>query len=371
MEFKLNSIFNRLMNIILGAGVLFFIGLHNSYATQVNATVNQGFVPVGAFSGTVTVPKNTYFNSTDALAAGFAFAPNAVGGNYCASYIDSWKTIDGYYGYEVTTGILLVIYNTNISGNVVSSTGGAVGVNGSFNAYGVLSGTIPPKTNSVNCYSYLTQASSTTSETITQINGQYGYYISSNAVEGSISPTKIAMRRMNGYGSTYGDYIVINNADSLIIKARPKIACSISAPPTINFNKIHLTGNEKDGDILAYNNGNVSLNCSSDDQTATANTTISITGNKGRYTDTLALSGTSASAEIRGVIGSPIPPTGSCSAKGDGYTNFINFSEGAPIDVGKINVGTNLIPYSFTLCSKGVYALGEATATARLDINWE
>lgn len=147
------------------------------------------------------------------------------------------------------------------------------------------------------------------------------------------------------------------------------LECTISSPPTIDFGNVNLTGQEKDGDILSYSNGNLNVSCSGSATGATA--TISVSGDKGRYTDTLQLTGTSDSAEIRGVIGNPVTPTGSCSAKADGYNNFITFSNGTPVNIGKITSGNNQIPYSFTLCSKGIYSLGKANATATISLDWD
>ncbi|WP_148284504.1 hypothetical protein [Providencia burhodogranariea] len=287
------------------------------------------------------------------------------------SSVQSLVSMDGYSGIQLAPNVLLVIYNTTLTSTAQRSNNSIQTQIATFDTKGNLSVNTGTQVNGKICYDVRNDSRQTLNMTnvrYTSGNITWGIYVKPGNGSSQLNVPNVLIGKL-GDGARWEEHVLSISGNSLVIN--PPIKCTVAAPPTIEFGKIYLTGNEKDGDILAYNNGNVSLNCSSDEQTATANTTISITGNKGRYTDTLALSGTSASAEIRGIIGSPIPPTGSCSAKGDGYTNFIHFSAPTPIDVGKINVGTNLIPYSFTLCSKGVYALGEATATATMDINWE
>ncbi|HBO24282.1 MAG TPA: hypothetical protein DD649_15545 [Providencia sp.] len=371
MIFKLkNSYYRWIVTILIGIGY-FLVGMNNSYAARINASINEGFIPVGSFSGSVTVPANTYLNESDSLYSGFAFALTSMGGGICSSNQSNWKTIDGYYGYELETGILLIIYDTNITGSVISSSHGTVAVNGTFNRYGVLSGSIPPKTNSENCYSYLTESFRTPSKTTIQINGQYGYYISSRAVAGSFSLQRIGLRRAQGQG-TNGDYININASDLLTVTYIPPLNCSISAPPTINFGIIN-GFNTKSDEYLAQQTGDLNINCFSDDPNRVANVKIQVIGKAENWPNILTLRNEEnniSAGEIRGWI----RPQGDLSCSGSSGTNTMYFSSPDRwIDGGKIKNGINLIPYVFYLCGSGnnkANNLGRASATATINLLW-
>ena len=373
MIFKLkNSYYRWIVAILIGIGY-FLVGMNNSYAARINASINEGFIPVGSFSGSVTVPANTYLNESDSLYSGFAFALTSMGGGICSSNQSNWKTIDGYYGYELETGILLIIYDTNITGSVISSSHGTVAVNGTFNRYGVLSGAIPPKTNSENCYSYLTESFRTPSKTTIQINGQYGYYISSRAVAGSFSLQRIGLRRAQGQG-TNGDYININASDLLTVTYIPPLNCSISAPPTINFGTI--SGLDvKENTFLAQQVGNLNINCSSDDFSRAASVKVQILGEAvPNYSYILQLRNERnepAPGEIRGWINRPADQT--CSGYGS-VTDGLYFGDSSKwYSSGELKVGTNIIPYVFNLCGSGhnkANNLGRASATATINLLW-
>lgn len=374
MIFKLkNSYYQWIVTILVGVGC-FLVGMHNSYAAKINASINEGFIPVGSFSGSVTVPMNAFLNESDSLYSGFGFAPITSGGGICSNYQNNWKTIDGYYGYEVETGVLLIIYDANITGSVMSSSYGTAAVNGTFNRYGILSGAIPPKTNSENCYSYLTESFITTKETTIEINGQYGYYISSRAVAGSFSLHRIGLRRAKGQ-TINGDYITINASDLLTITYIPPMNCSISAPPTINFGTINGL-DVKENTFLAQQIGNLNINCSSDDSSKAASVKVQILGETApNYSYILQLRNEKnepAPGEIRGWINRPADQT--CSGYGS-VTDGLYFGNSSKwYSSGELKVGTNIIPYVFNLCGSGknkVNNLGRASATATINLLWD
>lgn len=201
------------------------------------------------------------------------------------------------------------------------------------------------------------------------------------------SETKIAMQLYVGPNATPGTYYLPtlsfqygcgnNNtpvlAPSTITVKKRELACSISPPNVIDFGSIAIRG-RSDGEVLGVRNGHLNVSCN-DQGHSRATGTVSVTGEKGRYTNTLkmGLSGASgdAPAEIRGFIGPSIPQTGICDGNAN-HTGWIQFTNAAQhISIGTLKTGNNSIPYSFSLCATGAKNGGKASATATINLFWD
>ncbi|MEL2356551.1 spore coat protein U domain-containing protein [Klebsiella pneumoniae] len=354
--------------VLLGM-ISFFGSMSSSSAAVINAQPGQGFMPVSSFSGTVRVPVSSSINSAQSQYAGFAIAPNSVGvDGVCQNNLSQWKTIDGYYGYEVMSGVLLVIYNTQITGDVVSSTGGSIAVNGNISSTGILSGSLPPKRNGVNCYSYLTGERVTTTETITQFSGSYGYYISSTASltpETGFQPTTIAFRRAMGIGQAWNtNYISINPGDNLIIK-EPPMTCSVSVPP-VDFGEVASTavGNK------VVVESTLGVNC-----TNTSNNSIPITYSMtpktqaGDQTSIPMISKAGGTVgDIRGFLGANASADAGCVAKTSSVR--MDGSQTPLRTVPSNNSAPWTSPLVWVLCPKATAKPGVASAAATFELNW-
>ena len=64
MIFKLkNSYYQWIVTILVGIG-WFLVGIYSSYAARINASINEGFIPVGSCSGS-SGTNSMYFSSPD------------------------------------------------------------------------------------------------------------------------------------------------------------------------------------------------------------------------------------------------------------------------------------------------------------------
>ncbi|HBR4202905.1 hypothetical protein ACYB0C_12745 [Klebsiella pneumoniae] len=354
--------------VLLGM-ISFFCSMSSSSAAVINAQPGQGFMPVDSFSGTVRVPVSSLISSTQSQYAGFGMAPITIGEDMiCSSYLSQWKSIDGYYGYEVSPGVLLVTYNTQITGDVVSSTGGSIAVNGNINSTGILSGSLPPKRNGVNCYSYLTGERVTTRETITQFSGSYGYYISSTASltsDAGFQPTRIGFRRAMGIGPMWNtNYVTINSNDTIIIK-EPPMTCSVSVPP-VDFGEVASTavGNK------VVVESTLGVNC-----TNTSNNPIPITYSMtpktqaGDQTSIPMISKAGGTVgDIRGFLGANASADAGCVAKTSSVR--IDGSQTPLRTVPSNNSAPWTSPLVWVLCPKATAKPGVASAAATFELNW-
>ncbi|WP_148699045.1 hypothetical protein [Morganella morganii] len=125
---------------------------------------------------------------------------------------------------------------------------------------------------------------------------------------------------------------------------------------------------------MAHKSGGLIVTCSGGSGSGFV-ASVKVTGDKGRYTNTLKMNMADATkaapAEIRGIIGPDTPNFGICDGDGD-YPGWIQFTpNGRVIKVGDLSAGHNEIPYSFTVCSNGGSILGKASAMATLDLTWD
>jgi len=355
--------------ILLVSLISFFIS--NAHAVTINGYPGLGFVPVGQFTGSVNVPSGFAFNETTAKSAGFGFANITGGGDPCTANQNSWKTIDGYYGFEVGTGVLMVIYDGSITGQVVSSTGGANNVNGFYTLTGVLSGTIPPKSNAVNCYSYLSGSRTTSTATRTTITGKYGYYISADAAlttATGISASRIGLRRSGGTGTTAGNYTVINEGDRIIILT-PPVTCTVSTTSLVNFGDISQA--QATGGQGVISESHLSVNCTKEagGESISYPITYSIKP-KTQSGDTTTIPLISSSGgtvgNVRGFLGATASADAGCVDRASSVP-----MNGTQVPLRTITSSESWSdPLFWVLCPQKDANPGPATATATLEVSW-
>lgn len=355
--------------IILLVFVYGFLSLP-SYSAIINATTDGGFFPAGSINGSIKVSSGVNLsNNSLYLLSAYGIGFNSLAPSSICNYVNSWKTIDGYYGFQVRPGIILVIYNTSITGQVVSTFGGAIAINTSYDALGFPSNT-PPSKSEASCFAYTNSGVTTTSLTTMTISGKYGYYIQKGVVEQTINSSGLAFRRGGGVGSTAGDYVTINKNDTINI-TKALTSCSILTPSTIDFNTIDITASQ-DSDILGVQHGALSVSCTGD----APSVAVTVTGLPGRYKNTLrvnmSIDGSIGPAEIRGQIGPEVTNIGNCTDS-DSLPGSIIFDSALsqPINVGSLVEGTNSIPYVFSLCANGQKKFGQAQTSSIINLTWD
>ena len=349
--------------------ISFFGSMSSSSAVVINAHPGQGFIQGGTFSGSVLVPIYSSISGPDVDFAGFAIAPDSLGSGLCNSYVDRWKTINGYFGYEVHPGVLLVIHDTTITGDVVSSDARGIAVNGSINSKGIMSGNVPPNVNGINCYSYLRSDSETRTDTVTQFSGSYGYYVSETASltsDTGVQPTVIAFRRAKGQGPIFNtNYVRANSTSDRIIIKEPPMTCSVSVPP-VDFGEVASTavGNK------VVVESTLGVNC-----TNTSNNSIPITYSMtpktqaGDQTSIPMISKAGGTVgDIRGFLGANASADAGCVAKTSSVR--IDGSQTPLRTVPSNNSAPWTSPLVWVLCPKATAKPGVASAAATFELNW-
>lgn len=170
-----------------------------------------------------------------------------------------------------------------------------------------------------------------------------------------------------GYALSAGQITLVENT----------MECVISAPPVIDFGTVNIFGRDFSDDtaVLGSYSGSLGISCTAGVPDAESSATVSVLGNTGRYTRTLALTledGSPSPAEIRGYMGSGIPNEGLCEGGGlDSWLAFGNPDRKIPI--GSLSVGYNAVPYNFSLCPNRnpSNVTGRASATATINVSWD
>ena len=337
--------------------------------------LNRGFNELGMTN--VNIIGNSGTSVAKASWDGLAFNVSKTNSStQCSSANQNLPltTIDGYTGYEFSPGFLFVLYSGTLSGNRGFSGAGVINYSYSFNSNGVLepaTGTEsawcadPRKTNNLGNINLAAPWGGTSGSV------KSGIYVSSTVTSGTSAtlpdlyinrgqPVTVGQPgpKITGTGITYS----IN-----------ELSCSISPPSIVDFGEVNIT-NITDGMVLAYQQGSLNINCSGAGSTEKA-ASVSVFGDKGRYTNTLKMkiidSTDPAPAEIRGFIGPDIENIGICDGN-TSYPGWIQFdqTQGQVISIGNLSTGQNLIPYNFSLCSNGGSTSGAAEASAVINLTW-
>lgn len=345
------------------------------------AELHRGFNPLGKTDVMINGQRGN--NESKLHWDGLAFAiSRSKSSTMCSSANQQFnlKTIDGYTGYEFAPGFLFVLYSGSLTGQRDFVPEGRVTYSYIFSATGELSPTLntggawcadPRETKGLGYtklpITLLFSQGYTTGSVLSGIYISESTPLGSTAVlenlyinRGAPKTTPDSGPNITGTGDTY--------------RVVGQLECSISAPPVIDFHKVNLSGNEVDGTLLTNETGKITVNCTGDPD-AELNATVTVNGTKARYTDTLKMTMTNstamAPAEIRGFIGPDITQMGVCEGSAN-YPGMIQFTDSNQhINAGILKPGSNTIPYNFSLCSTGKYTLGEATATATLNISWD
>lgn len=349
----------------------------NSHGEDIIASPGQGVVSEIALSGTstISVGANGNWVCSQPYTAGVT---SNTGEPFSAS--DFGTTSDGVFGLKYlpwpdSDTVVTLDGTTTTTRTGVSGTG-YVAPNTKFNwVNGIPSGVGSAYTSCLSTYPWnLTPMPSTTNRGngSTTVNLTEKVHVGPNAVRNNTyTPSTTSL-------SYYvRDSTRITSAVLPTIMIADPLECTISPPDTITFGEINITS-ASNGQVLAYSGiKNLQVNCLYNGANSRP-ATIQVTGNVGRYTDTLRMYwddssvSTDTPAEIRGFIGAPLPSAGECNGKNNGYTNYITFQASAnqQISIGNLSTGTNIIPYSFSLCSNGIQADGDANAQAVINLTW-
>lgn len=358
--------------------ILGFSGKIYSASYIINKEESGKIYPLG--QTTATTPYMININTKEAnwndRPVGYGFLNNQPPGSNisCIWNKINITSIDGYTGKKIADGILFVIYDSIVSGDIPVSSGTFTS-EGKWDSYGKYTQTKGPVSN-YQCEWAGVPTDSSVKLTNVAVNAsatiKYGVYVSSNANLGTYTIPPLILYKSAAQTSTVSVEVIPGGT----LTVEQNMICTISPPAPVDFGTVNLSTTPGSNDVLSYRNGQLTVNCSGG--TGPTAATVSVTGMKGRYTDTLKMEWVDSNntnpvpAEIRGFIGNPLP-AGECNGKGSGYTNYITFDKsfGQKLNINNLSNGSNNIPYSFSLCSKGAFSTGSAKANATITIDWD
>lgn len=161
----------------------------------------------------------------------------------------------------------------------------------------------------------------------------------------------------------------------------PPLACTISAPPVIDFGQVNLwnfAGNSTGQpggarkDVLGVVDGELGINCNGDSSSQRSGV-LTMTGVTRKYGNDLEVrmdaTDSLAPATVRSSFGTRRP---GCATGGTTFSN--SSSNSNKVEIPELSVGQTNIPYRFSLCSfpeGGINLFGSASATATMTLDWD
>lgn len=279
------------------------------------------------------------------------------------------ENIDGYSGIRLSWGGLLVIYSGSVSGNSFSNgNGGTAPVSlGWSNKGQVTLGGIAKAYQSSACWYSLNYPfmGDRGDRGVSTVSGSInvGLYIPKNIASGSYTIPQYKA------GRYWSDNILLAGSDDTVIISKASLECTASAPPTINFGTVNLNGVSNNG-LLASKVQGIDISCTADAASAVAEQmNISFTGD---YSDTYwgRLSVKNSSGVSMGYIrGRYLDTGGLCAGDTENEVGFDGTSGTKKIN--NVGVGTTHIPITWSLCSNGSGLLGDGSAQATVNIDWD
>ncbi len=204
-------------------------------------------------------------------------------------------------------------------------------------------------------------------------NGTVAIYVGPKATPGKYSIPAF-------YAGLYvAQGVPLSLAGSITVKT--PFSCSISTPPKIDFGNVNIWewegntsgtpgGNRRD--VLGSIDGNFTINCTGD-STAHVPAKLTLTGPVQVYANDLKMTmdatGEVAPATVRASIKTILS---ACNSSGIYFDRGTGTKPGNVIDLADLTVGTNQVPYRFSLCALGQgFKSGAASASATVTLDWE
>lgn len=318
-----------------------------------------GFIPLGSADGTVTVPSGTRGNPMTTSASAFNLRPETTNNTAYNCYGGALPTtINGYTGFQIAQGILLVAYSGTATGTV-HQVSGTTTVTGKWDETGKYSSD-PSNTLALWCGN-----SAKTDEFISSQIGskasitiKWGLYIGPTAVTGLYQVPPLYLIKAAGSYTTLGATQLVPGSTLSI----GVTTCTISAPATVPFGNV--TG--KQAYIVPQS---MSLKCSGGNDAA--NVSYQVTSKSGTGTSTTIPMNNTASGnqvgEVRGFLWNAGATDAGCldkasSMKMDGSSNTLR--------AGLAQNTALAIPVNWVLCPATDAEPGPATAALAFNITW-
>lgn len=330
-----------------------------SASVQANITVRDGWNALRSDTINITSDgsgqKDFVFNMFAPSYLAIVDQPDPLG---CGTNT-AVKTIDGYTGKEIFPGVLLVIYDSTLTGEGQQAGAAVTSKTVIWDSKGKVSATasVAPY-----CYDVRTVSSNRlnlsaklkTSGTI-----KTGVYVSKGTVmNGVVVPNWYAARtNASAYSKTQ-----LLSSSGLVLDANLS-SCTLSVPATVSFGEV---ANDKMPKTVP---DNISVKCTGTDNTY--NVAYKMTSKSGAATKTTLpmknISSGNKVADIRGFLGEKNVEDAGCVDKNSSM--LMNGTTSSLKADAKTNA-TEVIPVSWVLCPLDAAEPGPASTTATMEITW-
>ena len=367
---KLKNSHLYLISIILNS-----IFIHSAYSATYYTTPGK-FVDLSSRAGQSIWPSTTSYAGFDPTICRIFVVSEKSNSNY-SDEVPNIENIQGYQGLRGSDNLIYIIHSTSVTSTVQLKD-----YKITFNALGSTSIDLAAVKRNAYCWDYINQeANQTNSLTYGKFSGvsaQRKVFVPDNTVPGTYPLKDIYFSRYSaGYFTT--KYKIFDSEDVIVVM--PPFSCTINTPPKINFGNVNVWdwegntsgtpgGNRKD--VLGVIDGNFTINCTGEDGVRTP-AKLTLSGTVQAYSNDLKMtmdaSSELAPATVRASIKSIIAP---CSTEGTSFNHGNTTPPANEVDLGELTVGSNQVPYRFSLCALGEgFKSGAASASATVTIDWE
>jgi len=334
----------------------------------------QGYTRMGTWAPTINGASNGPYKQPTALAYSWGWklsawqtTPNDSNGATCSIAGLPYTTVDGWSGYEIQKGVLIVLTGSlNATTITATPTGNANVVTDTYSATWDSKGAIITDWQTPGTASHCAAIKRPISGNFfildgssTSMNVSYGVYVSPGAAAGPLPTTYLQLHKTSG-----------NNRQSLLSFSDLVVAktqCSMNTAAVVPFGDV-TPGQATDGKGIAVQSS-LNVNCTHDAGTS-ADITYSVTPKTQAGDDytlpMISTAGGGIAGDIRGFMGANASAEAGCTTKGSSMR--MDSSKAALRTVSSTQSWSdNLV---WVLCPRPTAEPGPATATATLDINW-
>lgn len=373
-DMKLKNVYLYLLSAVINS-----IFIHSAYSTTYYTKPGQ-FVDISSLTGLVA------FSSTVNLSSGADVVPDTsicrifvISENYLSAYGDevpNRENIKGYQGLRGSDNLIYIIHSTTITSRVQFQD-----YKITFNAVGSTSINLSAVRRNDYCFDYIGKEHMYDGLTYGEFSGisaQRKVFVPDNTAPGTY-PLKDMYFTRFGAGTFRAKYKIFGSEDVIVVT--PPFSCTINTPPKIDFGKVNIWdwegntsgtpgGNRRD--VLGAVDGNFTINCTGENGARapaklTLNGTVQTNSNDLKMT--MDATGEVAPATVRASVKSIYP---ACSTDGKSFGTGGLTPPANEVDLGKLTIGSNQVPYRFSLCALGEgFKSGAASASATVTIDWE
>lgn len=334
----------------------------------------QGYTRMGTWAPTINGASNGPYKQSTALVYSWGWklsawksVPNDSDAATCSIAGESYTTIDGWSGYQIQPGVLIVLTGSlNATSITATPTANANVITDTYSATWDSKGAITTDWQTPGTASQCAGIKRTVSGnfysldgSITSLNVTYGVYVSPTAAAGPLPTTYMVLHKTSGSNREYA----LNFSNLVVTKTQ----CTMNTAAVVPFGDV-TPGHATDGKGIAVQSS-LNVNCTNDAGTST-DITYSVTPKTQAGDDytlpMISTAGGSVAGDIRGFMGTNASAEAGCTTRGSSMR--MDSSKAALRTVSSTQSWSdNLV---WVLCPRPTAEPGPATAAATLDINW-